>query len=55
MFRGLEPATPGFVLGHEFAGIVVAAGKDVRTVKVGDKVVAPFTVSWYDNNEEKNN
>ncbi|KAI1816020.1 GroES-like protein [Poronia punctata] len=45
MFRGLETATPGFVLGHEFAGIVVAAGKGVQTVKVGDKVVAPFTVS----------
>ncbi|KAI0390368.1 GroES-like protein [Xylariaceae sp. FL0594] len=45
MFRGLEPAKPGFVLGHEFAGIVVAKGEGVTTVNLGDKVVAPFTVS----------
>ena len=31
---------PGMRLGHEFAGVVVAAGKDVHTVKVGDRVVA---------------
>ncbi|KAI1369094.1 GroES-like protein [Xylaria arbuscula] len=45
MFRGHEPAGAGFIMGHEFTGTVVAVGKDVRTVKVGDKVVAPFTVS----------
>lgn len=48
MFRGHEPAGAGFIMGHEFTGTVVAAGQHVRTVKVGDKVVAPFTVSWYD-------
>jgi threonine dehydrogenase-like Zn-dependent dehydrogenase len=32
-------------MGHEFAGIVVSAGSEVKTVVVGDKVVAPFTVS----------
>lgn len=47
MFRGHEATGTGFIMGHEFTGIVVAAGKDVQTVKVGDKVVAPFTVSWY--------
>ncbi|KAI0024674.1 putative alcohol dehydrogenase [Xylariomycetidae sp. FL0641] len=45
MFRGLEPAGSNFIMGHEFSGTVVAAGPGVKTVKVGDKVVSPFTVS----------
>ncbi|TGJ82667.1 hypothetical protein E0Z10_g6112 [Xylaria hypoxylon] len=45
MFRGHEPGGTGFIMGHEFTGTVVAAGKNVQTVKIGDKVVAPFTVS----------
>ncbi|KAI0857985.1 GroES-like protein [Xylaria cubensis] len=45
MFRGHEPAPAGFIMGHEFTGSVVAAGKNVETVKIGDRVVAPFTVS----------
>lgn len=48
MFRGHEPAAAGFIMGHEFTGTVVALGKNVQTVKIGDKVVAPFTTSWYD-------
>jgi (R,R)-butanediol dehydrogenase/meso-butanediol dehydrogenase/diacetyl reductase len=31
---------PGVVLGHEYAGEVVATGKDVTKVKVGDRVAA---------------
>lgn len=47
LFRGHEQTkTTGFVMGHEFTGIVVVAGEDVKTVQVGDKIVAPFTVSW---------
>lgn len=34
-------------MGHEFTGIVVQAGSSVQSVKIGDKVVSPFTVSWY--------
>jgi threonine dehydrogenase-like Zn-dependent dehydrogenase len=33
-------------MGHEFIGVVEAVGADVRTVKVGDTVVAPF--AWSD-------
>ncbi|TRX94441.1 hypothetical protein FHL15_004596 [Xylaria flabelliformis] len=45
MFRGHEPAPAGVIMGHEFTGTVVAAGENVETVKIGDRVVAPFTVS----------
>lgn len=34
-------------MGHEFTGTVTEVGSDVHTLDVGDKVVAPFTVSWY--------
>lgn len=30
------------VPGHELAGTVVAIGKDVRTIKIGDRVTVPF-------------
>ncbi|SPO02706.1 related to formaldehyde dehydrogenase [Cephalotrichum gorgonifer] len=45
VFRGLETPTPGFIMGHEFTGIVVETGAGVGSVQVGDKVVAPFTTS----------
>ncbi|TKW61370.1 MAG: glutathione-dependent formaldehyde dehydrogenase [Blastochloris viridis] len=35
----------GDVLGHETMGEVVAAGKAVRNLKEGDRVVIPFTIS----------
>jgi len=34
-------------MGHEFVGNVIEVGTEVKKIKVGDKVVAPFTVSWY--------
>jgi len=45
VFRGHQPSPQGFIMGHEFTGIVKEAGKNVKTVKVGDKIVSPFTVS----------
>ena len=40
--RGLDRGT---VMGHELIGEVVAAGADVRSFVVGDRVVAPFSTS----------
>ena len=35
----------GDVLGHEFMGEVVAVGSENKKLKVGDRVVVPFTIS----------
>jgi len=48
VFRGHQPSETGFIMGHEFAGHIVEAGSGVKTVAVGDKIVCPFTVSWYE-------
>lgn len=32
-------------MGHEFVGTVISVGEEVKDIKVGDKVVAPFTSS----------
>ncbi len=33
-------------MGHEFTGIVEEIGDSVKSVKKGDQIVSPFTVSW---------
>jgi len=48
VFRGHETTTNGFIMGHEFTGEVVETGSTVTSVRVGDRVVSPFTVSWYE-------
>ncbi|KAH8812375.1 chaperonin 10-like protein [Xylogone sp. PMI_703] len=48
IFRGHQKSTPGYIMGHEFTGIVKEIGSEVKTVKEGDKVVVPFTVSCQD-------
>ncbi|KAL1961368.1 hypothetical protein VTO42DRAFT_96 [Malbranchea cinnamomea] len=45
VFRGHQPSGTGFIMGHEFTGVVAEVGSDVKTVKPGDKIVSPFTVS----------
>jgi threonine dehydrogenase-like Zn-dependent dehydrogenase len=44
-YKSMEPTDEGRRMGHEFVGIVEDVGTDVRTVKVGDVVVAPFLYS----------
>src|SRR5881275_657652 len=45
-YKSMEPSETGRRMGHEFIGVVEAAGEDVRTVKPGDLVVTPFL--WSD-------
>jgi threonine dehydrogenase-like Zn-dependent dehydrogenase len=35
----------GDILGHEFMGEVVELGREVKNLKIGDRVVVPFTIS----------
>jgi len=49
LYRGKVPAMKsGDILGHEFMGIVVDAGREVTRIKKGDRVVVPFTISCGD-------
>jgi threonine dehydrogenase-like Zn-dependent dehydrogenase len=43
--RGGGLVQTGAVMGHEFMGVVEDVGPAVRSVKPGDRVVAPFSVS----------
>ncbi len=45
-YNQMEHSETGQRMGHEFIGVVEALGSDVRTVKIGDVVVAPF--AWSD-------
>jgi threonine dehydrogenase-like Zn-dependent dehydrogenase len=45
-YKSMEQSESGRRMGHEFVGVVEDAGSDVRTVKAGDLVVAPFV--WSD-------
>jgi threonine dehydrogenase-like Zn-dependent dehydrogenase len=45
-YKQMEPSETGRRMGHEFIGVVEAAGDDVRTLKAGDLVVTPFV--WSD-------
>jgi threonine dehydrogenase-like Zn-dependent dehydrogenase len=45
-YKSMGPTDSGRRMGHEFIGIVEAAGTDVRTIKTGDLVVSPFL--WSD-------
>jgi threonine dehydrogenase-like Zn-dependent dehydrogenase len=44
-YKNMEHGETGRRMGHEFIGVVEAVGADVRTVKAGDVVAAPFAIS----------
>jgi threonine dehydrogenase-like Zn-dependent dehydrogenase/NAD(P)-dependent dehydrogenase (short-subunit alcohol dehydrogenase family) len=44
-YRGIDPRTPGDRMGHEWIGIIEEVGAAVRTLKKGDHVISPFTIS----------
>jgi threonine dehydrogenase-like Zn-dependent dehydrogenase len=41
----VQPMMKGDILGHEFMGEVVEVGRAVRRVRIGDRVVVPFTIA----------
>ena len=45
IFHGKIPMESGDILGHDFMGVVEAAGPDVTKVRVGDRVVIPFVIA----------
>ncbi|GFF48495.1 S-(hydroxymethyl)glutathione dehydrogenase [Aspergillus udagawae] len=45
VFRGHQPSSTGFIMGHEFTGEVIETGAAVQNFKKGDRVVSPFTLS----------
>jgi hypothetical protein len=45
-YQSMEPTATGRRMGHEFIGVIEDVGADVRAVKKGDLVVAPF--AWSD-------
>ncbi|MFB3903462.1 MAG: zinc-dependent alcohol dehydrogenase [Acidobacteriota bacterium] len=52
LYNGLVPSMlDGDILGHEFMGEVVEVGKEVKKLRVGDRIVVPFPIAcgncWY--------
>jgi threonine dehydrogenase-like Zn-dependent dehydrogenase len=46
LYDGVIPTMqPGDILGHEFMGEVVEVGKNISNLKVGQRVIVPFTIS----------
>jgi threonine dehydrogenase-like Zn-dependent dehydrogenase len=46
LYNGYIPGMrKGDILGHEFMGEVVEVGSEIKTLKKGDRVVVPFTIS----------
>jgi threonine dehydrogenase-like Zn-dependent dehydrogenase len=47
LYDGLMPGMKhGGIMGHEFMGEVVEVDRDNKKLKVGDRVVVPFTIIW---------
>lgn len=45
VFRGHEPSGTDFIMGHEFTGTVFETGSSITTVRKGDMIVSPFSIS----------
>ncbi|MBV8761943.1 MAG: glutathione-dependent formaldehyde dehydrogenase [Deltaproteobacteria bacterium] len=46
LFNGFIPTMEkGDIMGHEFMGEVMEVGRDVKNLKVGDRVVVPFPIA----------
>ena len=46
LYNGFIPTMQrGDILGHEFMGEVMEVGREVRNLKVGDRVVVPFPIA----------
>jgi threonine dehydrogenase-like Zn-dependent dehydrogenase len=46
LYNGFIPSMEqGDIVGHEFMGEVMETGRDVKNLKVGDRVVVPFPIS----------
>jgi threonine dehydrogenase-like Zn-dependent dehydrogenase len=45
LYDGRMQIEPGFPLGHEYAGVVLQVGPEVRLIEVGDRVAGSFAVS----------
>ena len=45
-YKQMQPSATGQRMGHEFIGVVDAIGAEIRTVRVGDVVIAPD--AWSD-------
>lgn len=44
-YRGINPITAPMKIGHELVGVVEDVGADVRSLRRGDFVISPFTIS----------
>ena len=45
IYHGRVAIEPGFVIGHEYVGTVVAAGDAVSDVAVGDRVLGTYSTA----------
>ncbi|HLO35887.1 MAG TPA: alcohol dehydrogenase catalytic domain-containing protein, partial [Candidatus Deferrimicrobium sp.] len=45
IYHGRVQIEPGFVIGHEFVGEVIAAGDEVTRVAVGDRVLGTYATA----------
>ena len=45
IYNGFFPQLKDMVMGHEFMGIVEETGRDVTSLRIGDRVVVPFPIA----------